>query len=355
MNEKYSNIDSQEDDDRLRSQLKQLPKVELHRHLEGSVRIETLIDIAEEHSVEMPEYEVETLRPFVQMMPQEHRSFQNFLAKFRTIRQFFLSEAIIRRITREVIEDAANDNIKYMELRFTPQALNSLIKSNVQDVVTWVCEATRQAQEDFDIQVKLIVSMNRHESHEIGRKALDAALEHRDQGVVAVDLAGREDEFPASLFRDIFKVALAEQLHVTIHAGEWGGAESVWDAVGNLGAERVGHGIRVLEDPKLVGVLVEKGIVLEVCPTSNYHSGVVNELKDHPLNILHQNGILVTLNTDDPLISDLNLTDELYNVMTQLQLTFDDVKAYTMRAVESSFLPKDEQIVLADKFRSWLY
>lgn len=341
-------------DDPLWAKLKQLPKVELHRHLEGSVRIDTLIEIAQEHGVEMPEYEAETLRPFVQMMPEEHRSFQNFLAKFKTIRQFFLSESIIRRITREVIEDAALDNVKYMELRFTPQALNSLIKRSVQDVVSWVCEEAKKAESAYDIKVRLIVSMNRHESQDIGRRALSAAIKHRDRGVVAVDLAGREDEFPASLFRDIFIRAKKADLRVTIHAGEWGGAQSVWDAVGNLGADRVGHGIRVLEDPSMVNVLVERGVVLEVCPTSNFHSGVVKTLDVHPFKELQLRGIPVTLNTDDPLISNITLTDELYQAMKIHDLTLEEIKAYTLRGAKSAFLPDDERQDLVKHFETLL-
>lgn len=350
-----NNLNPMIEDENLWAELKQLPKVELHRHLEGSVRIETLIEVAQEFGVEMPEYETETLRPFVQMMPEEHRSFQNFLAKFKTIRQFFLSEEIVRRVTREAVEDAALDNIKYLELRFTPHALNSLIKRSVQDVVSWVCEEAQSVESNHDIKVRLIVSMNRHESQDIGRRALSAAIKHRENGVVAVDLAGREDEFPASLFRDIFIRAKKADLRVTIHAGEWGGAQSVWDAVGNLGADRVGHGIRVLEDPSMVNVLVQRGVVLEVCPTSNYHSGVVKTLDVHPFKELQLRGIPVTLNTDDPLISNITLTDELYRAMKIHNLTLDEIKAYILRGAKSSFLPDDERQALVNHFESLLY
>lgn len=319
------------------------------------MRLETLIDIAQQNQIEMPEYDVETLRPFVQMMPGEHRSMQNFLSKFKTIRQFFLSKEVISRIAREAVIDAAQDNIKYMELRFTPVALVAMSKAPISDAVTWVCDAVDEATRDYDVDVRLIVSMNRHESLQIGEKALEAAIAHKHRGVVGVDLAGREEHFPASLFRALFQRAQAEGLEVTIHAGEWEGAQSVWDAVGNLGATRVGHGVRVLEDYGVLTILAQQGIVLEVCPTSNIHSGIFSTLRDHPLPELVEKGLRVTINTDDPLISDLTLSEELSRVMTHMRFTIDDIKRHTMIAANAAFLPDDERAQLVAKFKHWLY
>ncbi len=339
----------------LEAEIKALPKVELHRHLEGAVRLDTLIEIASEHKIEMPEYDIETLRPFVQMMPTEHRSMQNFLAKFKTIRQFFLSKSVIERIAREAVIDAANDNIKYMELRFTPIALCAISKCDVHDVVGWVCDAVNETAEEYGVMVRLIVSMNRHESVEIGEAMLNAAIAHKDHGVVGVDLAGRESQFPASLFRNLFFDAKDAGLDVTIHAGEWGGAQSVWDAIGNLGATRIGHGVRCLEDYGMVTILAQKGIVLEVCPTSNIHSGVFPHMEVHPLPELVDSGLLVTINTDDPLISGITLSDELLRVMTAMRLTMDDIKRHTIIAAKSAFLPDDERVALVEKFKGLLY
>ncbi|MEQ8672326.1 MAG: adenosine deaminase [Aggregatilineales bacterium] len=335
--------------------VKTLPKIELHRHLEGAVRLETLIDIARHNQIEMPEYDVETLRPFVQMMPGEHRSMQNFLSKFKTIRQFFLSKEVISRIAREAVIDAAQDNIKYMELRFTPVALVAMSKAKISDAVTWVCDAVEQATSEYDVDVRLIVSMNRHESLQIGEQAVDAAIAHMDRGVVAVDLAGREEHFPASLFRSLFHRAQDAELNVTIHAGEWEGAQSIWDAVGNLGATRVGHGVRVLEDYGVLTILAQQGVVLEVCPTSNIHSGIFSTLRDHPLPELVEKGLRVTINTDDPLISDITLSDELARVMTHMRFTLEDIKRHTMIAANAAFLPDDERAVLVSNFKEWLY
>jgi adenosine deaminase len=331
-----------------------LPKIELHRHLEGSVRLTTLVEIAQQYGIEMPEYDVETLRPFVQMMPTEPRTWQNFLAKFPTLRQFYRSPEIIRRITREAVIDAAEDNVKYMELRFTPKALCSVSQCEMENVVGWVCDTAAETAAEYDIQVRLIVSMNRHESVELGKPVLDYALEFRNRGVVAIDLAGQEAGYSALPFRPVFMRAKAEGLGVTVHAGEWDGAESVWDAVGSLGATRVGHGIRALEDPGIVGILVERGITLEVCPSSNCDSGVVSSLAEHPLPKLHQQGVLTTINTDDPLVSNITLSEEIVRVMSNMGLTLDDMKQHILRAAQAAFLPPSEREALVAKFQQWL-
>ncbi|MDZ4669410.1 MAG: adenosine deaminase [Phototrophicales bacterium] len=331
-----------------------MPKIELHRHLEGSVRLETLIDIARDFGMEMPEYHPEVLRPFVQMMPDEPRTWQNFLAKFRVLRQFFLSPNVIRRITREVIEDAARDNVKYMELRFTPRALCNSMKATPEEVVRWVCETAHITAEACNIQVRLIVSMNRHESVEVGEQVTKAAISHMHMGVVGIDLAGIESDYTAYPFRHVFQMGRAAGLHVTLHAGEWQGADSVWDAISNIGAERLGHGIRSIEDGGVVNVLLDRNVTLEVCPSSNVDSGVVKNMASHQLPILVASGLLVTINTDDPLVSGISLTDELMRVLQYLPFTIDDIKQFMLNAARASFLDDSERRVLVAQFEEWL-
>ncbi len=337
-------------DTNLLASIHALPKIELHRHLEGSLRLDTMIDIAQEHGMEMPEYDSETLRPFVQMMPGEPRNMQHFMGKFLTLRQYYRSLAVVERITREAIIDAALDNIKYLELRFTPPALCNLTQASYEEVIALVCETAAKTSAEYDIDTRLIVSMNRHEAVEIGERVLEAALPFRNQGVVAVDLAGREPGFSANPFRDIFVRAKAQGLGVTIHAGEWDGPQSVWDAVGNLAADRVGHGIRSVEDLGIIHVLMERGTVLEVCPSSNVDSGVVNDMKAHPLQQLARMDVITTINTDDPLISNITLSEEIHRVMTHMGLTLDEVKSQILNAARAAFLPEAERDQLVVKF-----
>jgi adenosine deaminase len=331
-----------------------LPKIELHRHLEGAVRLETLVELAHEFDIMMPEDDIETLRPFVQMMPNETRNSQHFLGKFQTIRQFFRSPQVIQRVTREAIEDAAADNVKYMELRFTPRALSNILNCSYYEVIEWVCASAADISSALDIQVKLIVSMNRHESVDIGEHVLAAAVEYRNQGVVALDLAGNEGSFPSKPFWRLFRRAKELGLGVTIHAGEWGGASNVREAVERLHADRVGHGVRSVEEPELVDWLAERRTVLEVCPTSNIQSGVVVEWSQHPLRELVRRQVLTTINTDDPLVSNITLTNEFMRVVEDIALELEDVKLQILNAARSAFLPDSERAALVAKFENLL-
>ncbi|NWF70212.1 MAG: adenosine deaminase [Chloroflexi bacterium] len=338
----------------LRQTVTALPKIDLHRHLEGSVRLETLIDIAQQYGIQMPDYNVEQLRPFVQMTPEQPHDMPTFMAKFITLRQFYRSPQVIRRVVHEAVEDAARDNIRYLELRFTPQALTNIIGCGHSEVVGWVCETAHYAAKENDIDVGLIVSMNRHEGTTIGEKILQAALDHRSDGVVALDLAGRESpEYPAAPFRYIFHRAKEAGLGVTVHAGEWLGSESMYDALLSLRADRIGHGVRSLEDPRLMEALVKRQITLEVCPTSNWHSGVVSSLKAHPLPELYRQQIRTTLNTDDPLVSNITLSDEIMVTLESMQMTLDDVKQQMLTAASAAFLPPAARAALVEKFQRW--
>ncbi|TFG48860.1 MAG: adenosine deaminase, partial [Anaerolineales bacterium] len=280
---------------------KNLPKVELHRHLEGSLRVRTMMEIVRAH--EMDVKNTGFLRPLVQVDHQEPYSFENFLSKFGTLRLFYKSPDIIKRISWEAVEDAALENIRYLELRFTPVALSRAEGFPMAQVVDWVIESVQEASEQYQILTRLIVSINRHESVALAEKVMEIALDKKEQGVVGIDLAGNEAECPADPFRELFTVARKQGLRVTIHAGEWGGAENVHQAIEFLNADRIGHGIRVLENPDTVALARERGTIFEVCVTSNHHSGVVKNLAEHPVRQMIKEGLNVTINTDDPSIS----------------------------------------------------
>jgi adenosine deaminase len=340
-------------EDRLLRMARALPKIELHRHLEGSLRLETLLAIALEYRLTLPSFSMEGLRPFVQMMPGEPRSWQQFLSKFSVLRQFYRSRQVIQRVTREVIADAAADNVRYMELRFTPQALNNLMHCDYSDIVEWVCDAAAEAAHMYHIQCALILSMNRHESVQIGAEVVETAIRFRERGVVGVDLAGQEANYPAAPFAPVFERARAAGLYLTVHAGEWAGAESVREAVEGLRPDRIGHGVRALEDAGVVDLLRERGTALEVCPTSNVDSGTVPEYAAHPLRPLYDQGVRTTINTDDPLISNITLSDEYAAAMRHLGFTLDDLKRHILVAAESAFLPQEGRAGLVERFTAW--
>jgi adenosine deaminase len=334
-----------------------MPKIELHRHFEGSLRLDTMLTIARDFNLDIPnivgDYTRENLRPSVQVMPDEPRTPHGFLGKFRVLRHFFRSPEVIRRLTHEIVADAAKDNIRYMELRFTPHALCKISGCTIADIVPLVCDVAMQTANEYDIQVRLIASMNRHEPVSLGEEVLAAALANQSRGIVGIDLAGDEANYTGLEFRPIFQRAKQAGLGITIHAGEWAGADSVWNAIGNLFADRVGHGINVLEDDAMVSVLAQRGVTLEVCPSSNVLSGVVDTLDAHPLHTLTQRGIVTTINTDDPSICAVTLSDEIALTIENSPITLNDVKDYTLRAARASFLPASERQALIQQFETW--
>jgi adenosine deaminase len=319
-----------------------LPKVELHRHLEGTLRLNTMLDIAHQHGITIPA-DILRLSTLVQVQEEEKYSFQNFLAKFNTLRLFYRSPEVIHRITREAIEDAAKDNVKYMELRFTPVALSRAERFPLHDVIDWVITSSRAAAKEFGVIVQLIASVNRHESSELAEQVAWLAAEHKDNGLVGLDLAGNEAEFKSEPFYGVFKEAKQAGLHITIHAGEWGPAGNVKEAIEELGAERIGHGVRVLEDEYVTELAKERGIPFEVCVTSNFQSGVVSRLDAHPLAEMLNRGLNVTLNTDDPSISRITLSHEYHVVCDELGVDKDTLKQRILAGGRAAFLPERDR------------
>jgi adenosine deaminase len=323
-----------------------LPKVELHRHLEGSLRLDTMLDIARQHGIVIPE-DVLRLSNLVQIQEEDKFTFQNFLAKFNTLRLFYRSPDAIDRITREAVEDAAKDNVKYMELRFTPVALSRAERFPLHDVVDWVIASAKEAAKEYGVIVRLIASVNRHESIDLAEQVAWLAVERMQDGMVGLDLAGNEAEFSYQPFYGIFREAKQAGLHLTIHAGEWGPAQHVRDAIAEIGAERIGHGVRVLEDQNVAGLARERGTAFEVCVTSNYQSGVVQSLETHPLMKMLEAGLNVTINTDDPSISRITLSHEYYTACEDLHMPQSTLKQRIVAAAQACFLSDDEKEKLA--------
>jgi adenosine deaminase len=321
-----------------------LPKVDLHRHLEGSLRLGTLIEVAKAFGIDLPG--TDRLRPMVQINRSDPLTSQNFLSKFETLREFYRSPEVIARLTKEAIADAAADNIRYLELRFTPVALSRVEDFPMNEVLDWVIQGANEASSKYEISTRLIASVNRHESLELAAKVIELAIDRREDGIVGIDLAGNEAEFPTTPFAPLFQEAKQSGMRITVHAGEWGGPENIDQAINLLGAERVGHGVRIIEDETLVTQARERGITFEVCITSNYQSGVVADLHEHPLNNMIAAGLNVTINTDDPSISQISLSDEYQAACEQLGLSIGTLRQRVLAGMKAAFLPVDERNTL---------
>jgi adenosine deaminase len=318
--------------------------------LEGSLRLRTLREVGHSHGLDFPD--TQKLRELVQISEEEEFTFENFLSKFQTLRLFYRSPEVIERLTRETIEDAANDNVRYLELRFTPVALGRAEDFDLGSVIDWVIQGALKAQEEFGVKTRLIASVNRHESPELAMQVTNLAIERINDGIVGIDLAGNEADFSGAVFLAAFKKARNAGLHITVHAGEWGPAENVSDAILYMNAERIGHGIRVLDDPNVTALARDREVSFEVCVTSNYQSGVVPNLQVHPLPRMLEQGLNVTINSDDPSISQIKLSDEYKLVVENLGLSMTSLQDRVIAAAQASFLPDKEKFELVNQIES---
>lgn len=321
------------------------PLVELHRHLDGNLRIETVLDLARQHGLDLPAWTPEELRPYVQVTGSVP-SLADFLEKFALLRRVLVDYAAVRRIVRENLEDAAREGIDCIELRFSPYFMAEEHGLDTLGVTEAACDALEEARGKILVQAKLIGIISRHYGPEVGWIELEAAVRNRHRGIVALDLAGDEARFPGELFVEHFRAAREAGLHTIAHAGEAAGPESVRQAVLGLGAERIGHGVRSIEDPAVLDLLAERGITLEVCPTSNLHTSTYADYRSHPLPRLLERGLRCTLNTDDPSISGIDLAHEYRVAREELGLAEADLRRMQEAALAAAFLTDEERAAL---------
>jgi adenosine deaminase len=322
-----------------------LPLVDLHRHLDGTVRLETVLDIGRSHQIALPADTVEGLRPYGQVQSAVP-SLMDFIAKFDLLKLAFVDEDAIARIAYENIEDAYNEGIAYVELRLSPAFMGERYAIPPQRVMQAICRGVQAGMAQWPVQAKVIGIMSRHLGEAICWAELEAAIDLMHAGVVGIDLAGDEANFPGERFVRHFARAREAGLRVTVHAGEAAGAASVRQAIEQLGAERIGHGIRAIEDPAVVRLLIERNIPLEICPTSNLQTSTVASYAAHPLPALLRAGVIVTLNSDDPGISAIDLPHEYRIAQQALGLTSAELRQIQHNGLEVAFLSPAERTAL---------
>ena len=329
-----------------------LPFIDLHRHLDGSVRLETILELGRQHDIKLPGTTVEELRPHAQVI-EPQPGLMAFLAKMLWATKVLADGEACRRVARENVEDAKREGIDYVELRFSPYFMAEPHHLDLAEVIEGVVAGIAEGVEATGVRVNLIGILSRTYGAEIAMKELDALLAHREH-FVALDLAGDEANFPAPLFVDHFKKGRDAGWRVAVHAGEAGGSESVWDAIKLLGAERIGHGTRALDDPKLADYLAEKRVPIEANLTSNVHTSTVPNLASHPLREMMERGLVCSINTDDPGLSGIDLRHEYEVAAPSAGLTPEQIHQAQINALETAFLSEREKRALREKHQGTL-
>ncbi|OIN14318.1 adenosine deaminase [Oceanisphaera psychrotolerans] len=321
-----------------------LPLLDLHRHLDGNIRPATILELGQSFNMTLPATTLGGLRPHVQVLDNAP-DLMSFLAKLDWGVKVLGSYDACRRIAYENIEDLQNAGIDYAELRFSPGYMAMSHRLDPQGVVEAVIDGVAAGSRDFGIPVKLIGIMSRTFGQQACEQELAACLAHRDK-LVAMDLAGDELGFPGDLFEDHFRRVRHAGLHVTVHAGEAAGSDSIWQAIRELGAERIGHGVKAVEDDTLLDYLAERRIGIETCLTSNLQTSTVAELHHHPIHRFLDRGIAVCLNTDDPAVEGIELRHEYTDAAAKAGLTAAQTRQCQENALEMAFISAEEKAAL---------
>ena len=316
-----------------------LPKIELHCHLDGSLRPETIIDIALKDGIQLPSYERNELQKEL-IAPLECESLDDYLKRFSLPNLVMQSKENLRRITFELFEDATKENVKYMEVRFAP-LLHTLKGLDVEEIIQAVLEGMEAAAERYDIRGNIILSCMRTMPVESAFEVVEKGRKFLGKGVVAIDLCASEEEGFCRRFIEPIALARNYGYRVTIHAGETGVGKNVLEAVELLGAERIGHGVFIKDCAEAYTIVKDRQVVLEMCPTSNVQTKAVRDYREHPIYLFHKDGIKVTINTDNRTVSDTTMTKECQLVNNEFNLGEEDYRQIYLNSVEASFADKE--------------
>jgi len=325
-----------------------LPKAELHVHLDGSLRPETMIELAREAKVALPATEPDALRRF--MLVDDAANLEDYLHRFDFTIPLLQTPDAIERVAYEMVEDAARDNVRYLEVRYCPH-LSQRQGLALDEVMEAELRGLAQGERDFGVIARVINCSLRHYDPAVSVEIAECSVSFRNRGVVAFDLAGGEAGRPPGTHRAAFDVAARGLLGITVHAGEAAGAQSIADAIHLCHAHRIGHGTRLYESPDLQKFVRDRRTLIEVNVTSNVQTRAVARASEHPVRGYFDAGLNVTLCTDGWLMAGVSLSDEYWLAHTQLAFTRDQIDRMILNAFEGAFLPWPERQALLERAR----
>jgi adenosine deaminase len=329
-----------------------LPKVDLHRHLEGAIRLSTIIDIYREAGEPLQADTPDELAPAAQVL-QPMDSLEEVLSFFRIAQGALRSYDAVERIAYEAVDDLASDNVRLAELRFSPDFMCRPAGLDWDGAMEAVLAGMERARSEHDVAVGLIAIVSRSYGMESAGRTVEFALGHQEH-LVGFDLADDELAWPAREFVDVLRPLRQTGLPLTAHYGESGGPEYPKEAIELLGVRRLGHGVSVARSPEVTQLAIERGVVLEMCPTSNARTRAVPSIEEHPARRLLHEGARVTINTDDPGLFGIDLTHELDVARRDLGFDEGDLRAVTDNAIAASFLPESVKTNVRQRYFGWL-
>lgn len=322
--------------------LKTLPKVELHCHLDGSLRIETILELAEKNKVKLPGADdPDGLRKLL-VVGENRRNLEDYLKAFDITLSVMQDEESLERIAYELVADAADENIRYLEVRYSP-ILHTRKGLRLTRIIDAVNDGLRRGEREFGVRTGVIICGMRNINPEISYQLAEMAIAYKNRGVVAFDLAGAETDHPAKNHKEAFFLILRNNINCTLHAGESYGPESIHQALHYCGAHRIGHGTRLKEDGDLLNYVNDHRIPLEICLTSNVQTRAVKSFEDHPLRFYYDYGLRTTVCTDNRLMSDTTVSRELYRAHVHLGFELDELMDLIIYGFKSAFLPYREK------------
>ncbi len=325
---------------------KKIKKVELHLHLDGSLRPSTVIDIAKKEGIELPSYDEKELIKYLSV-DETNKDLVEYLKKFNLPLKVMQTRENLERVTFELLEDLAKDNYIYVELRFAPH-LHTKKGLNLSEIVESVNAGIFRAENTYPIKANVLLCIMRHMEVSLGYEIVDLAKKYLGEKVCGIDLAGDEFNYSVTLFKDVFARAKGMDIPFTIHSGEARGPESIVDAL-SVGAERLGHGIRAYENKELLEKLKENRITLECCPISNLNTQIFHDFHDYPLKTYLNNGLKATINTDNRTVSNTNYQKEIDFLEKYTPLTLEEIYLANKNAIEGAFISKEEKEELLKK------
>lgn len=316
-----------------------LPKIDLHCHLDGSVRPQTVIDLAKQQNITLPSYDVDEINALM-VAPETCSDLPEYLSRFDLPVSVMQTADSLERISFELFEDAAKENVKYLEVRFAPQ-LHIQNGLTYEEIIASAVKGMKKAEALYDIKGNYILSMVKFLPSDTIPQVIDAGAGLLNQGVVAFDLAGSELDGFSHDYASFAQDAKDKGYRVTIHAGEQGSGQNVYEAISILGAERIGHGVAIKDHQQAYNLVKDEDVALETCPSSNVQTKAIPELSQHPIKAFYKDGVPVTINTDNRTVSNTTMTDEVRKVVEQFELTEADYYQIYKMSVKHSFASDD--------------